>query len=137
MKKRRHDMAESAVVTECSAFLTGTLAEQLEAQGQQVPVWVWTNLLAHGDEALILETIARTRHRLLNRNWWTVRTDLIKVILDITHWNYSLDELQKSVLIPLELDLASRSDVVLWSPQEWANAVTHSLRRQNQTDLTS
>jgi len=138
MKKPRRDIAESVVVAECAAFLTGTLAEQLEAQGKPVPVWVWTNLLAHGDEALILQSISHPfRHRLLARNWWTARADLADMVLDITHWSSSLLELQESVLIPLELDLASRPETSIWSPQQWVEAVTIAVRHQNHTDRTS
>jgi dTDP-4-dehydrorhamnose reductase len=131
-------MSESAVVVECAAFLTGTLAEQLEAQGQSVPAWAWTNLLAHGSETLILESISRPfRYRLLARNWWMARADLAEMVLDITHWSSSLLELQESVLIPLELDLASRPEISVWSPRQWQDAVTIALRHQNHTDRTS
>jgi hypothetical protein len=135
MRRRRRGLAETAVVTECVAFLTGTLAEQLEAQGESVPVWAWTNLLAHGNEALILESISRSfRHSLLARNWWMARADLADVVLGITHWSSSLLELQESVLIPLELDLASRPETSVWSPRQWTEAVTVALRHQDHTD---
>jgi hypothetical protein len=125
-------------VAESAAFLTGTLAEQLEAQGQSVPVWVWTNLLAHGNEELIVESIARPyRHRLLARNWWIARAELADMVLDLTHWSRSLSDLQQSVLIPLELDLASRPEISLWSHQQWTVAVTLALRHQDHTDRTS
>jgi hypothetical protein len=135
MRRRRRGIAETAVVIECAAFLTGTLAEQLESQGQLVPVWAWTNLLAHGNEALILESISRPfRHRLLARNWWMARADLADVVLDMTHWSSSLLELQEFVLIPLELSLASRPETALWSPRQWTEAVTVALHHQNHTD---
>jgi hypothetical protein len=40
MRSRRRDVGESAVVAECAAFLTGTLAERWEAEGLPVPVGV-------------------------------------------------------------------------------------------------
>jgi len=138
MWRRRRDIAENSMVAECAAFLTGTYAEQLETQGRPVPVWAWTNLLAHGNEDLILKSISQPfRHRLLARNWWMARAALADMVLDITHWSSSLLELQESVLIPLELDLASRSETSLWSPRQWEEAVTFALRHQNHTDRAS
>ena len=138
MRRRRRDIAESAVVAECAAFLTGKLAEQLETQRHPVPVWAWTNLLAHGDEALILETISRPfPHSLLTRNWWMARACLADMVLDMARWSRSLLELQESVLIPLELNLASRPETSLWRPRQWEEAVTIALRHQNRTDRPS
>ncbi len=135
MWRWRRDTTESTMAAECSAFLSGTFAEQLETQGLPVPVWAWTNLLAHGTEALILESIGQPfRHRLLARNWWMARAALADIVLDLTHWSSSLPELQESVLVPLELDLASRPETSLWSPRQWEDAVTLALRHQNQTD---
>jgi hypothetical protein len=138
MRSRRRDVGESAVVAECAAFLTGTLAERWEAEGLPVPVWVWTNLLAHGSETLIAESISRPfRHQLLTRSWWIARSELADVVLDLTHWSSSLVKLQESVLIPLELDLASSPEVSLWSHRRWVDAVTTALRHQNRTHRTS
>ena len=47
-RRRRDDDGEDQVAAECAAFLTGTLVERLEADGRAIPVWAWTNLLAHG-----------------------------------------------------------------------------------------
>ena len=40
----------SQVVGDCEAFLAGRLVERIEQAGARVPVWAWTNLLAHGTE---------------------------------------------------------------------------------------
>jgi hypothetical protein len=37
------------VADECAASLTGTLADRRQAGGVSVPIWAWTNLLAHGN----------------------------------------------------------------------------------------
>ena len=106
-------------------------------RGYRFP-WVWANLLAHGSETLIAESISRpSRHQLLTRSWWIARSELADVVLDLTHWSSSLVELQESVLIPLELDLASSPEVSLWSHRRWVDAVTTALRHQNRTHRTS
>ena len=59
MRKRENEAGDSIVATECEAFLNGTLAEYWDEKGVIVPVWAWTNLLAHGSEGIIGESVVR------------------------------------------------------------------------------
>jgi len=125
---RRDDDGEDQLAAECAAFLTGTLVECLEADGRAIPVWAWTNLLAHGSAELIAGSTTRPcRHRLLLRSWWTARAQLADLILEMTHGQCTMDELQESVLIPLELDLSSRPEVSFWNHHQWMDTVTDAL----------
>jgi len=57
MRKSEQQSGSSILATECGAFLDGTLAEYWDERGVDVPIWAWTNLLAHGSEELISESI--------------------------------------------------------------------------------
>jgi hypothetical protein len=134
MRRRRVDDDASEITDECAAFLTGKLVERWEEKGLAIPVWAWTNLLAHGNETSITESVSRPqRHRLLTRRWWIARAELATVVLDITHLDCSLVELQESVLIPLELDLASCPEVSFWNHRQWIDAVARALHHHNHT----
>ncbi len=47
MRRRGRNRKEDGLADECAAFLTGTLTDRREADGVAVPVWAWTNRLAH------------------------------------------------------------------------------------------
>ena len=56
-------------------------------------------------------------------------------VLDLAERHGSLRELQVAVLIPLELELAKRTEVNNWSPRPWVTVVTtvlHDPRRQRE-----
>jgi len=132
MKKREHEAGNSVLALECAAFLNGTLAEYWDEKGLTVPVWAWTNLLAHGSEALIAESVARpTRPRKMARSWRIARSYLAYEVLDVTSGQDGLTELQSTVLIPLELELAARPEVSRWSPRLWVDTVDNAIRNQH------
>jgi hypothetical protein len=134
MKRGRRESGADEVATECAAFLTGTLVEHWEADGRSIPIWAWTNLLAHGSKELIAQSISRpNRHRLLARSWWIARAQLAELILDITYRSCSLSELQESVLIPLELELAACQEVSFWNHRQWVDAVSDALHYHDHT----
>ncbi len=137
MRGRRHNRREDGLAEECAAFLTGTLTDRLEADGLAVPIWAWTNLLAHGSRDMISDAVSRPRrHRLLSRCWWIARAQLADLILEMTD-RVSLGDLQESVLIPLELELASRTDVAFWTARQWVDTVTSELSRHDHTSPSS
>jgi hypothetical protein len=137
MRRRRRTSTEDGVADECAAFLTGALADRWEADGVTVPIWAWTNLLAHGNRDMIADAVSRpSRHRLLTRSWWIARAQLADLILTMTYGS-SLRDLQESVLIPLELDLAERTDVPFWTSRQWVSAVTAELHRYDHTSQSS
>ena len=136
MKNRGRAVGCSVLANECSAFLNGTLAEYWDDKGLAVPVWAWTNLLAHGDEDRIADSVTRPRcARRMARNWSIARSYLALEILGLLDESLSLDELQCEVLIPLELDLSARSDVSRWTPTQWLEAVDAALRNEHSTRL--
>jgi hypothetical protein len=51
-------------------------------------------------------------------------------VLDLTDMEFTLTELQSSVLIPLELEMAARPDVAGWMPRQWVDLVEEALRNK-------
>jgi hypothetical protein len=132
MKDREHETGDSILATECAAFLDGTLAEYWDARGLVVPVWAWMNLLAHGSEGLIGESLWHPfRPRRAARSWRIARTYLARQVMDVTNAHLTLEDLQTSVLIPLELELAARDDVSRWTPRQWADTVDRVNRQHS------
>ena len=104
-KQNRED--ESLLVEECEAFLTGTLAEHLDERGIVVPVWAWTNLLAHGDPEQITECVSQPgKPRRSAGTGASPGRSLAFEIFDLMDAGCPLEELQSEVLIPLELEMA-------------------------------
>jgi hypothetical protein len=124
------------LANECSAFLNGTLAEYWDDKGLTVPVWAWTNLLAHGDEDRIADAVLRPRcTRARAREWATTRSYLALEILGLLDESLCLEELQCEVLVPLELELSTRPEVSRWTPGEWLDEVDAALRNEHSTRL--
>jgi hypothetical protein len=132
-KWRRDDRRMAAqLVDDTEAFLSGRLVERAEAHGELVPVWAWTNLLAHGSEEDLRAEIAmrlQGRDRAM-RQWHEARSYLATDVLRQAEQYRSLEEVQEAVLMPLELDLAFSSEVVRWTPGRWAQAVERALTEQ-------
>ena len=132
MRKRDQQSGSSILATECGAFLDGTLAEYWDERGVVVPVWVWTNLLAHGSEELIAESVAGpSRPRRAARSWRIARSYLAYQMLDVTDARCPLSDLQRNVLVPLELDMAARPEVSRWGPARWVETVSRAIRNQH------
>jgi hypothetical protein len=136
MNKRERAVGCSVLANECSAFLNGTLAEYWDDKGLTVPVWAWTNLLAHGDEDRITDAVVRPRcTRRMAGDWSTARSYLALEILGLLDESLSLEELQCEVLVPLELELSAQSEVSGWNPTQWLEAVDAALRNEHSTRL--
>jgi hypothetical protein len=120
------------LVEDTEAFLSGRFAEQAEAHGDLVPVWAWTNLLAHGSEKDLRAEIATglLRRDRAMRQWREARSYLASEVLWQAEQYGCLEEVQEAVLMPLELDLAFRREVVRWRPGRWAQAVEKALTEQ-------
>jgi hypothetical protein len=94
-----------------------------------VPVWTWVNRLAHGTARQIGEcVIGCDKPRRAGRSWRVARSYLAFEVLDLTDLECTLAELQSSVLIPLELEMAARPDVAGWTPRQWVDLVEDALR---------
>lgn len=132
MRKRQRDLPGGVLASECAAFLNGTLAEYWEEQGTSVPVWSWTNLLAHGTEDQITESVHHpSKPRRTGRSWRIARSYLAFELLEITAGGVSLGELQTTILIPLELELAAHPEVSRWTPRRWVDTVDEAIRNQH------
>jgi hypothetical protein len=112
------------LIADCEAFLLGLYVERLESQRVAVPVWGWTNLLAHGNDAALRAAAAVTTHPGGADGWHAARARLAAELLR----SGTLAELQRDVLAPLELRLASRPDVEGWGPRTWVDVVRAALR---------
>jgi hypothetical protein len=134
MHKRQQRTGVGTLALECEAFLHGTLAEFWDERGVMVPVWAWTNLLAHGSESMIAGSTARPpKPRRINRSWRIARSYLAHQLLGLSGTQGTLAGLQSSILIPLELEMADRPEVDRWTPRQWVDTVDHALRGQHST----
>lgn len=134
MEKRRRDLAGGILTMECEAFLNGTLAEFLEERGTSVPVWTWTNLLAHGSESQIYDSLHRpSKPRRTGRSWRIARSYLAYQVLDVAREDLTLEDLQSTILLPLELELAAHPEVNRWTPRRWVDTVDDAIRNQHST----
>lgn len=134
MGKHRRELADSVLAMECEAYLNGTLAEFWEERRTLVPVWTWTNLLAHGSEDQISESLHRPpKPRRTGRSWRIARSYLAYQVLDITSEEFTLEELQSTILLPLELGLAAHPEVDHWTPRRWVDTVDDAIRNQHST----
>lgn len=120
------------LLTECEAFLTGRLAELVLDRDGYAPVWMWTNLLAHGSEADIRGEHAADRRMsgAVEDGWLAARSYLAGQVLELSSRFGSLAEVQRTGLVPLELDLAARTTVEWWSEGQWVAAVNGALSAQ-------
>lgn len=123
-----------ADIGDCEAFMTGHLAEYREAHNQYVASWEWTNLLAHGSEDDLRDELAadhrRGRHDedTPNGRWRVGRADLASRLLSMADSRRPLNETQRLVLIPLELELAANDHAARWRPQQWVAVVESVLK---------
>jgi len=113
------------LVEDCEAFLAGQFLARAEPRSLAVPVWVWSNVLAHGSPDDIRETAAEGGTTA--RGWRAARAYLAAELLELQARGRSLEELQHDVLVPMELHLAARADARTWTPQRWAAAVRTSI----------
>ena len=134
MHEREQQTEHDTVVLECEAFLQGALAEFWDERGITVPVWAWTNLLAHGSESMIAESGARPpKRRRITHSWRLARSHLAYQVLDLTNTRGTLVDMQSAILIPLELQMADRPEVNRWTPRQWVDTVDHAIRNQQST----
>ncbi|MDY7106265.1 MAG: hypothetical protein S0880_34210 [Actinomycetota bacterium] len=95
----------SALLEDCDALLDGRLAERLLTTERPVPSWAWVDLLAHGSERALRRPpmVAAT---IEDRRWCRARSYLAgEVMMVVDTGEATLAELQRDVLVPLELEL--------------------------------
>jgi hypothetical protein len=102
--------------------------ERNQVSTGDVPVWAWTNVLAHGsEEDLRAESAAVCRGGTYGWRWRQARSYLAGEVLHCAQLHGSLAEVQRTVLAPLELKLASMPEVTCWTPARWAMTVETAL----------
>lgn len=112
------------VVSESEALLSGSYVEYLKRRGQQVPSWAWINLLAHGSEDALRTATRLRRAPIVDMNvWWRARRYLAGEVLAAADRAGSLESLQSTVLVPLELALMCARPVGRPRPGTWAASV--------------
>lgn len=128
MWRREQRSLGAELVADCEAFVLGRYADRLEGLSIAVPVWAWTNLLAHaGDQELRAELFAASANERPMSEWHAARAYLVAEVLDAAAREGTLAELQWSALVPLELALATRPDVGSWTCRQWVDAVRAAL----------
>ena len=118
----------------CAALLGGEHAERLLAEGRIPPPWAWINLLAHGTEEQLAVAAIPTRGRGRGR-WFVARTFLCREVLDIAGAVGSLPDLQREVLVPLELELMSAPPGDIRHSGTLVQIVSDALERYHRTVL--
>lgn len=108
---RRRRPRTSSIVEECAAYLDGEYESLLRRRHEPAPAWVALNRLAHGSLAQV-----RAASRPARSPWWWWRRperstrELADRVLQLARNDPDrLLALQHAVLIPLELQLASRA----------------------------
>lgn len=54
-------------------------------------------------------------------------------VFDLLDAEFTLADMQSSVLVPLELELSARPEVSRWSPRRWVDAVDNAIRNESST----
>jgi hypothetical protein len=111
------DPAEIGLVEESQAFLDGRYAELAASSGEtRVPVWAWMNLLAHGTEAELRVTASQL---LVTQGWRQARAFVAGEVIDVIDAGLmSLSQVQRDILVPLELDVLSCQTANQWTPAQ-------------------
>ncbi len=124
---------EHALVAECEAFLSGHLALCLGQQKRLVPAWAWLNALAHGSEDDIAALAAARPEPPGANSWaaplWHQALAFLahELMYQVARQGRPLAELQRSTLVPLELELARRSVPTSTKPGELVASVLRAL----------
>jgi hypothetical protein len=133
---KKHPLMEdsSQLIADTEAFLAGNYAGRLLRNGEKVPGWAQLNQFAHGDIEILcrarrppssrrqgtladpLEEAWRTAHELLSRE--------ITRFVRCDPW--LLSHLQRSVLVPLELQLMHKDRLTAFELVEFTRMALRS-----------
>jgi hypothetical protein len=104
---RKFHRQARALVQECDVYLSGHYANYLESRNENVPNWAWMSVLARADPKLLRSLVAENTLyngvRMRTSDWWQAIVFLAGEILSQRSNDGDLDELRRSVLVPLEL----------------------------------
>jgi hypothetical protein len=129
----RQQMKE--LVQESDLYLSGHYAEYLDRLDRPVPTWAWLSVLVHGssDQLRSLASQNDVGEQLPTRRmlWWQAVGFLAGEILAYRD-DVSLDELRRSVLVPLELTWLTTDHGYL-RPLELVRTVLDALDQRQST----
>ena len=114
---------------ECQAFLDGRFVEYVVDRDDDVPVWAWTNMLAHGTHEDLLAPAVHLPVEWEDylRPWLEARAYLAGEVLVAADRSGPLTRVQRTALVPLELRLAR--DPQAWNVRasDWVTMVLNTL----------
>jgi hypothetical protein len=98
----------SSIVSECESFLAGSYAQHLQSVGRTVPAWAWLNRLSHGSLAELRSLASGHGGRQGDPASAAIRFLAGELLARADDDAASVAALQRDVLVPEELALASR-----------------------------
>lgn len=126
------------LLRESEGFLEGSLALEHAEKGESVLDWEWVNLLAHANERQ-LERLAQ--RRLLPRTspgydlWHAALAFLAEEVLEAARRaKVDVESLQRSVLVPLELEIVADGPLRCGGPAPTVRCVLERLRPNSVSD---
>jgi hypothetical protein len=131
---RKFELASSRLISETEAFMTGDLAGRLGRRSVPIPGWARLNSLAHGD----LHGLRTTRHLAMARrsatladlteeSWRSAQNLLARELNELVGNDPGLLlEVQRHVLVPLELQLMRRDGLTAFELVELTRSALRS-----------
>jgi len=122
-----------ALVAECQAFLVGGYVDYLTGADRPVPPWAWLNPLAHGSEEDVRELAERGPCVPVVDPTTAVWEKALSYLAEelqclVASGGPPLPEVQRSSLVPLELELAGAGAEPL-APSDLVAAVMQTLQQ--------
>jgi hypothetical protein len=114
---RSRGWQDSDLADEVEAFLTGRLAGHIAATGQAMPAWAALNRLAHADRSELMHFVEgvppdRLRHpSSAEAPWVATERFVAEHLLARAPTPTELARIQLAVLVPMELNLITRSRI--------------------------
>lgn len=114
------------LIQDLEAFLAGRYLDHLTTHALAVPTWAWLNKAAHGTEQELRHWYAVKLVLHPASAWEAAAHYMVAEVLDALDAGWSLDELQREVLVPFESVVASDPDRA-WTPGGLAQDVVKSM----------
>jgi hypothetical protein len=128
-----HAWKDSGLADEVEAFLGGRFVDHLARHGQPVPAWAVVNRLAHADHAELVRLVdgdlLDARYGAAKPHAWAVPERFIAANILVTRGATPehLREIQRGVLVPLELRLIEDTRHEKMTAEQVLDAVARSL----------
>ncbi|MGH9004171.1 MAG: hypothetical protein ACRDYV_13685 [Acidimicrobiia bacterium] len=128
-----HAWKDSGLADEVEAFLGGRFVDHLAKHGQPVPAWAVVNRLAHADHAELVRLVdgdlLDARYGAAKPHGWAVPERFIAANILVTRGATPerLREIQRVVLVPLELRLIEDTRHEKMTAEQVLDAVARSL----------